>query len=220
MRLAIVLILVLNMQGCAYYSYSTGSSYGLVPVDTVEYLGPIERVGYDSEILSPVVTLDNGVQIKFFTSWIYNYPIKQSHSDDFKNLEVEVFITSLHEDVAINVSNITMEQYRFNRITKVKFMKLERRSSKVPDRYGVDVCTRGPDWESYNFYEGKAITIPRLTHDLNLLPLRKLREDKNIICGILYAPDTNLAVEQGFYNLYLTFIVDGKPKTYTIYFTR
>lgn len=218
MKLAITLLVVLGMQGCAYYSYSTKTSYGLTPVDTIEYLGAVDSVGYDSEVFSPVVTLENGVQIKFRIAGLYNYPIENTYSRYFLNLDIEIFITSLDDSVVLDLSDIIINQYRVNKKRKMKFMKLERSPSEAPDEFGIDVCTRAPNWDSYNFYKEKILTIPKRTDNFKQLPLDKLHADKNIICGILHAPDTNLADEQGFFNLYLTFIVDGRPKTYTIYF--
>ncbi len=76
------------------YSYSTRTAYGVQKVDIEEYLGPID-IGYDSPILSPAITFDNGVQVKFYISGAYNRPPKKTDSEYFNNARIDMFITSL-----------------------------------------------------------------------------------------------------------------------------
>lgn len=81
------------LQGCAYYVYDTHTAYGLNRVDTEEYLGPIDT-GYDSPITSPVLSFDNGVQVKFMIPGIYNHPRKKTGIDYLDDINIEIFITS------------------------------------------------------------------------------------------------------------------------------
>lgn len=126
MRNAYIVLLVLLItslvQGCAYYSYSTRTAYGVQKVDIEEYLGPID-IGYYSPILSPVITFDNGVQVKFYISGAYNYPPKKTDSEYFNNARIEMFITSLKQGIQLNTKRIILDQYRIGKKTPVKLIE-------------------------------------------------------------------------------------------------
>lgn len=218
----LVIFMIFMLNGCAYYSYGTRSVYGLTKVETTEFLGHVQYQGYDSPIFSPIITLDNLVQVKFRISGLYNSPIKENNSVHFSNLKMEIFITSLKEGIRLDTQHMIMDQYRIGKKTKVNFLELKRYPSKGKSHYGIDVCMsppeeRYPDY-LYNFYKDESIVIPYRQFDFNKLPSNLLRIDTNILCGNLVAMNTNLAGEQGFFTLTLPFIEEGETTEYTIYF--
>ncbi len=54
--------IIFILMGCYSYSYSCWTSYGLIRVDTKEYIGLID---YKSWITSSVVELESGMSVKF-----------------------------------------------------------------------------------------------------------------------------------------------------------
>ncbi|NRB23369.1 hypothetical protein [Shewanella sp.] len=221
----LVISMILMLNGCAYYSYGTRSVYGLTNVETTEYLGHVQYQGLDSPIFSPIITLDNWVQVRFLISGLYNSPIKENKSEYFYNLRMEVFITSLREGIRLDTQHMVMDQYRIGKQSKVNFLEMKRYPSKAKSDYGIDVCMYSPEDIQgnssdffYDFHKGESIAIPYRQVDFNLLPTNLLDIDPNILCGDLVVMNTNLAGEQGFFTLTLPFIEEGETTEYTIYF--
>lgn len=222
MRNAYIVLLVLLItslvQGCAYYSYSTRTAYGVQKVDIEEYLGPID-IGYYSPILSPVITFDNGVQVKFYISGAYNYPPKKTDSEYFNNARMEMFITSLKQGIQLNTKRIILDQYRIGKKIPVKFLEKKRYPSLAKNQHGLLVCTYPESSQKafYDFYPEETINIPYRETDLSLVT-RALSSDPNVLCGDLVAMDTNFAGEQGYFTITLSFIEAGNTKEYTVHF--
>ncbi|WBJ96243.1 hypothetical protein [Shewanella sp. MTB7] len=225
-KLLAIMSIVLILNGCAYYVYNTGSAYGLTNVETTKYLGHQQNTGYSSPIFTPIVTLDNGVQVKLHFSGGYSRPPGESDSEHFNNLRIEIFITSLEEGIRLDTQHIMMDQYRISKKAKVNFLEMKRYPSKARNSYGIDVCQYPPedvqvDSNSfdifYDFYQKDSISIPYRQVDFNLLPVHLLAIDTNILCGILVAMNTNLAGDQGFFTLTLPFIEEGQITEYTLY---
>ena len=218
----VIVFVIFLLNGCAYYSYSTRSTYGLTNVDTTEYLGHVQYQGLDSPIFNPIITLGNGVQFKVDVPGRYNLPLGKYDSEHANNLRMELFITSLKEGIQLDTQHITLNQYRVGKQTKVNFIPLGRHPSKDPSDYGVDVCKSSPERKFpdylYDFYQGESIAIPYRQVDFNQLPSNQHRIDTQILCGNLVAMNTNLAGEQGFFTLTLPFIEAGETTEYTIYF--
>lgn len=220
----LVISMIFMLNGCAYYSYGTRSVYGLTNVETTEYLGHVQHQGLDSPIFNPIITLNNGLQLKVDVPGIYNLPLGKYGSEHVNNLRMAIFITSLKEGIRLDTQHMVMDQYRIGKKTKVNFLELKRYPSKAQSHYGVDVCmsppigqNRFPDY-LYDFYQGESIAIPHRQVDFNKLPSNFLRIDPNILCGDLVVMNTNLAGEQGFFTLTLPFIEEGETTEYTIYF--
>ncbi len=221
----LVASMIFMLNGCAYYSYGTKSVYGLTNVETTEYVGHQQKTGYNSPIFSPIITLDNWVQVKFSISGPYYSPIKENKSEFFNNLRMDVFITSLREGIRLDTQHMVMDQYRIGKQSKVNFLELKRYPSKAKSSYGIDVCMfSSEDIQGnssdffYDFHKGESIAIPYRQVDFNLLPINLLSIDPNILCGDLVVMNTNLAGEQGFFTLTLPFIEEGETTEYTIYF--
>ena len=218
----LVISMIFMLNGCAYYSYGTRSVYGLTNVETTEYLGHVQHQGLDSPIFNPIITLNNGLQLKVDVPGIYNLPLGKYGSEHVNNLRMEIFITSLKEGIRLDTQHMVMDQYRIGKKTKVNFLELNRYPSKGKSHYGIDVCMsppeeRYPDY-LYDFYKDESIAIPYRQFDFNKLPSNLLRIDTNILCGDLVVMNTNLAGEQGFFTLTLPFIEEGETTEYTIYF--
>lgn len=224
MRNAYIVLLVLLItslvQGCAYYSYSTRTAYGVQKVDIEEYLGPID-IGYDSPILSPVITFDNGVQVKFYISGAYNYPPKKTDSEYFNNARIEMFITSLKQGIQLNTKSIILDQYRIGKKIPVKFIELKRYPSLAKNQHGLLVCSY-PELSQkafYDFYKKESIEVPYMTNlKLELIKGGGLMSNYNILCGELVAMDTDFSGEQGYFTITLPFIEAGNTKEYTVHF--
>lgn len=213
------------LNGCAYYSYGTRSVYGLTNVETTEYLGHVQHQGLDSPIFNPIITLNNGLQLKVDVPGIYNLPLGKYGSEHVNNLRMAIFITSLKEGIRLDTQHMVMDQYRIGKKTKVNFLEMKRYPSKAKSDYGIDVCKYSPEDIQgnssdffYDFHKGESIAIPHRQVDFNLLPTNLLDIDPNILCGDLVVMNTNLAGEQGFFTLTLPFIEEGETTEYTIYF--
>jgi len=220
-KLLIAMLIGLILNGCAYYSYSTRSTYGLTKIETVEYLGHVQYQGLDSPIFNPIITFDNGVQIRVYVPGIYNYPLTETDSKNLNNLKMSVFITSLKAGIHLDIQHIKMDQYRMGYSTPINFVELKRYPSWREGQEGVELCQYPPNMKMsdfYDFYQGATIDIPFRQHDFNLLPSNLLRIDTNILCGSLVAMNTNLAGEQGFFTLTLPFVEEGKTTEYILYF--
>lgn len=218
-RVGLILAISL-LQGCAYYVYSPHTSYGLTKVDTEEYLGPIDT-GYYSPITSLVLTFDNGVQVKFSISEMYNSPRKPQDLEHFDNARIEVFITSLKKGIELDTQHIILEQYRISKKTSVKFLEKKHYPSLAKNQHGLLICTYSELTQKafYDFYQEKSIEVPYMTDfNLDLIKGSGLISNPNILCGELVAMDTNFADEKGYFTITLPFVETGSTKEYTVYF--
>ena len=208
-----------GLQGCAYYVYSTHTAYGLNRVDSEEYLGPIDT-GYDSPITSPVLSFDNGVQVKFMIPGVYNYPRKKTGIDYLDDINIEIFITSRKAGISLDVQNMVLDQYRTGRKTPLRFLEKKHYPSLEKGKEGVLVCRYSELSEEAfsDFYQGERIELPYRETDLSLVKVGMLRVDPDILCGELVAMNINFVGDDGYFTINLPFIDDSGRKEYTVYF--
>ena len=213
--LPILSILSFLTVGCAYWSHVKTTTYGLMEINTIDKLGTAKQGMYKNA--SPIIQLDNGVQLIFHIPSIYSQSPTERKDITFPNLQIDFYMISTKKNINLLTSKLKFIYTKFN-IEKSILMSLDYFTRKV-ERNGI--------WQTYQIINPSSEKY----YHKNLLPLPvrnfpitsqddywNLAADEKVVQGMMMIKDTDIAGENGFFKIVLSFIENGVEKKYNVYF--